>query len=196
MKPTLSAEWRALFDRLHCRPSHPSKGLNFSFQGDRLDGKFSVLQGVPVAHGSPTTGTVHSADARPRTAGARHRSPLRFDLARHLDAWCIGQLCMGLILRFFPRPHLLGWRADIADDRLPALGDMDVLNGHLLLAAASVSLERLDLRCECPCELIEGIRGAVLLWDIVNVRQASGEGSKLTKHRENEEIEGRTLRAR
>jgi len=27
----------------------------------------------------------------PRTAGARHCSPLRFDFAWHLDAWCIGQ---------------------------------------------------------------------------------------------------------
>jgi hypothetical protein len=38
---------------------------------------------------------------------------------------------------------------------------VDVLNGHLLLAAASVSLERLDLRCEGPGELVEGVRGAV-----------------------------------
>jgi hypothetical protein len=44
---------------------------------------------------------------------------------------------MGLNLRFFARPYPLGWGADVADDRLPALGDMDVLNGHLLLAAAS-----------------------------------------------------------
>jgi hypothetical protein len=53
---------------------------------------------------------------------------------------------MGLILRFFPRPYPLGGRIDIADDRLAALSDVNVLNGHLLLAAASVSLERLDLR--------------------------------------------------
>jgi hypothetical protein len=28
----------------------------------------------------------------PRTDGAWHCSPLRFDLAWHLDAWCIGSI--------------------------------------------------------------------------------------------------------
>jgi hypothetical protein len=55
----------ALFDRGHRLSGHPSKGLNFSFQGDRLGGKFSVLQGVPVALGSPATRAMHPADARP-----------------------------------------------------------------------------------------------------------------------------------
>jgi hypothetical protein len=55
---------------------------------------------------------------------------------------------MGLNLRFFAQPYPLGWGVDVADDRLPAFGDMDVLNRHLLLAAASVSLERLDLSGE------------------------------------------------
>ena len=58
----------------------------------------------------------------PRTAGAWHRSPLRFDLAWHLNAWCIGKLCMGLILGFFPRPYPLGGRIDVSDDRLTTLG--------------------------------------------------------------------------
>ena len=64
---------------------------------------------------------------------------------------------MGLSSNFFGRPHPLGRSVDVADDRLPALGDVDVLNGHLLLAAASVSLERLDLRRERPRELVEGV---------------------------------------
>jgi hypothetical protein len=55
---------------------------------------------------------------------------------------------MGLNLRFFPRLYPLGWSVDVPDDRLPTVGDVDVLNCHLLLAAASVSLERLDLRRE------------------------------------------------
>jgi hypothetical protein len=42
----------ALFDRGHRLSGHPGKGLNFSFQGERLDGKFSVLDGVPIALGS------------------------------------------------------------------------------------------------------------------------------------------------
>jgi hypothetical protein len=34
---------------------------------------------------------------------------------------------MGLFLRFFFRPYPRGWGADIADNRLPALGDMNAL---------------------------------------------------------------------
>ena len=60
---------------------------------------------------------------------------------------------MGLILRFFPRPYPLGWSVDVADDRLPALGDVDVLNRHLLLAASTVALERFHLRRERPRQL-------------------------------------------
>ena len=85
----------------------------------------------------------------PLTAGARHCSPLRFDLAWHRNAWCIGK-CMGLFSIFSAHPSPLGWGADVADDRLPALGDVDMLHRHLLLAAASVSFERLDLRRERP----------------------------------------------
>ena len=67
-------------------------------------------------------------------AGARHWNPLRFDLAWQRNACCISK-SMGLISNFFLRPYPLGWGADIADDRLAALGDVDVLDGHLLLAA-------------------------------------------------------------
>jgi len=73
-----------------------------------------------------------------------------------------------LNLRFFAHPHPLGRSADIADDCLTALGDVDVLNGHLLLAATPVPLECLDLSGECPGELIEGVLGAVLLRDILD----------------------------
>jgi hypothetical protein len=45
---------------------------------------------------------------------------------------------------------------------------VDVLNGHLLLAATPVPLECLDLSGECPGELIEGVLGAVLLRDILD----------------------------
>ena len=55
----------ALFDRGHRLSGHPGKGLNFSFQGERLGGKFSVLDGVPIASRSPAGGPVHPADARP-----------------------------------------------------------------------------------------------------------------------------------
>jgi hypothetical protein len=49
--------------------------------------------------------------------GARHWNPLRFDLAWHLNAWCISK-SMGLSLRFFARPHPLGRGVDVADNRL------------------------------------------------------------------------------
>jgi hypothetical protein len=49
---------------------------------------------------------------------------------------------MGLILRFFARPYPLGGRIDVADDRLPALGDVNVLDGHLLLAASPSTASR------------------------------------------------------
>ena len=49
---------------------------------------------------------------------------------------------MGLFSIFSAHPSPLGWGADVPDDRLAALGDMDMLNRHLLLAAASVALAR------------------------------------------------------
>jgi hypothetical protein len=39
---------------------------------------------------------------------------------------------MGLSLRFFTRPYPLGRGIDVTGDRLPALGDVDVLNRHVL----------------------------------------------------------------
>jgi hypothetical protein len=78
----------------------------------------------------------------------------------HLNAWCISK-SKGLFSCFFTCPHPRSQAADVADNRLAALGDVEVLNGHLLFAAASVSLQCLDLRCEGVRELVEGIRGAI-----------------------------------
>ena len=52
----------ALFDRGHRLSGHPGKGLKFSFQGERLGGKFSVLDGVPIATRSPASRAMHPAD--------------------------------------------------------------------------------------------------------------------------------------
>jgi hypothetical protein len=41
---------------------------------------------------------------------------------------------MGLISGFSARPAPLGGRVGVADDGLPSLGDVDVLDGHFLLA--------------------------------------------------------------
>jgi len=47
---------------------------------------------------------------------------------------------MGLFSIFSAHPAPLGW-GDVADDRLPTLGDVDMLNRHLLLAAAAAGPE-------------------------------------------------------
>ena len=80
---------------------------------------------------------------------------------------------MGLFSIFSAHPSPLGW-GDVADDRLPTLGDVDMLNRHLLLAAASVSLERLNLSGERPGELVKSALGGILLCKL-DMRQASGE---------------------
>ncbi len=78
-------------------------------------------------------------------------------------------------LRFFARPCPLGGRGHVADDRLPALGDVDVLNDHALFALRAVIFERLDLIGERARELVKGRLGAVLLREIVSVGEvASG----------------------
>ena len=62
-----------------------------------------------------------------------------------------------------------------ADDSLPALGDVDVLDRHLLLALRAIFLQGRHLRGERPRELVEGSLGAILLRDKLDVRQASKE---------------------
>src|SRR5208283_383434 len=102
------------------------------------------FQALRFPRGAPPAAPCIRQTLDPRTAGAWHCNPLLFDLARHLDAWRICK-SMGLNLRFFARPHPLGGGVDIADDRLAALGDVDMLDGHFLLALRSVFLQRRDL---------------------------------------------------
>ena len=141
---------------------------------DRLGRASAVLQRVPVAFRSPAACPVHPADILSPNGGrlALEPAPLRSGVAS-LDARCIGQ-CMGLFSIFSAHPPL-GW-GDVADDRLPTLGDVDMLNRHLLLAAASVSLERLDLSGERPGELVECILGTVLLRNGLDNRFHRSEG--------------------
>jgi hypothetical protein len=54
------------------------------------------FKAFPLPWGAPPPAPCIRQTLWPRTAGDRHDSPLRFDLAWHLNAWCIGQLCMGL----------------------------------------------------------------------------------------------------
>jgi hypothetical protein len=87
----------------------------------------------------------------PRTAGARHCNPLRFESARHLGARCISK-SMGLFSCFFVHPPPRG--IDRANYRLAAVADVDVLNCHFLLALGSIFLQSRDLRRERPGELV------------------------------------------
>ncbi len=65
---------------------------------------------------------------------------------------------------------------DVADDRLASFIHRDVLHRDFLLAPVAVPPERFDLGRKCPSQLVEGAFGAVLLRDVVNVRQAAREG--------------------
>ena len=79
------------------------EGVDLSFEGYRLGREAPMLEGVPVALWSAAAAPCIRQTLCPRTAGDRHGFPLRFDLAWHLNAWCIGQ-CMGLFSGFFVRP--------------------------------------------------------------------------------------------
>jgi len=64
--------------------------------------------------------------------------------ARQRLAWCMGNLlCMGLILcfRLSPSPGL-----NVADHGLAALVNVDMLDSDLLLALASMPVQRLEQR--------------------------------------------------
>ena len=63
----------------------------------------------------------------------------------------------------------------IADDCLSALVDRDVLHPDGLIASASVSLQCLDLRCECPGQLIESAFCTILLRDGLTVPEPPRE---------------------
>src|SRR5208337_2697585 len=61
------------------------------------------FRAFPLPLGAPPAAPCIRQTLCPRTAGARHCSPLLFDLAWHLDAWCIG-MGMGLFSCFCGRP--------------------------------------------------------------------------------------------
>ena len=76
---------------------------------------------------------------------------------------------MGLFLHFLGRPSPRSRSADIADHGLPTIGNVDMLDRHLLLAHRTIVLEGRDLSGERARELVEGVLSAVLLRDNVNV---------------------------
>ena len=70
---------------------------------------------------------------------------------------------MGLFLHFLGRPSPWSRSADIADHGLPTIGNVDMLDRHLLLALRTIVLEGRDLSGERARELVEGVLSAVLL---------------------------------
>jgi hypothetical protein len=83
----------------------------FIFEGSPVDevqmaAKSPCLRAFRLPLGAPPRAPCIRQTSRPRMAGAWHRSPLRFDLAQHRNAWCISK-CMGLNLRFFAFPYPL-----------------------------------------------------------------------------------------
>jgi hypothetical protein len=62
-------------------------------------------------------------------APLRHGFPVRREWAPHLLLWCMGNLCMGSILRFLRHPRPL----DVSDNGLPALMNVDMLDFDRLL---------------------------------------------------------------
>ena len=80
---------------------------------------------------------------------------------------------MGLSIVFYLPPSPM---ADISDDGLTAFAHRDMLDCHLLLAAGPVALQRLHLCREGASKLVEGSLGAVLLGDVLHVREALQNG--------------------
>jgi len=69
--------------------------------------------------GAPPLAPCIRHTSRPRMAGARHHSPLRFDLAWNLNAWCHSPTVHGVDPPIFCAPYPLGGRIDVANNRLP-----------------------------------------------------------------------------
>ncbi len=83
---------------------------------------------------------------------------------------------MGLISDFFPRPLSLGWRGHNTNDRLAALGDMDVLDGHLL-KQATLRILAINLDTDTPTgRLLLNLVGSVAQFEreIMIERQREG----------------------
>jgi hypothetical protein len=86
--------------------------------------------------------------------------------------------------QIFSAPCPLGWSVNVADDRLTTFGYMNVLNGHLLLAAASISFERLDLSCERLASLLKAFEALLLRYGF-DVCQQHDIGSKAAQQETN-----------
>ena len=133
-RATVSRSASPLLDRGHRLAGQPGESDDLLSEGYRLGRGGSVLQGVPVALRSAASGTVHAADFVASNCWRVGTASRSFSTWRGISTPGAYAKSMGLNLRFFARPHPLCWRVDVADDRLPALANVDVLDGHLLLA--------------------------------------------------------------
>ena len=135
-----------LFNRCRRLAHHPGKGLTSLLRANdsaTIAPCFTAFL-LPFRAPPPTPCIRHTS----RTAGARHGNPLRFDFAWQRNARCISK-CMGLISGFSARPAPLGGRVGVADDGLPSLGDVDVLDGHFLLALRPPASQNPSFLREC-----------------------------------------------
>ncbi len=72
---------------------------------------------------------------------------------------------------------------NVADDSLATVIDRHMLHRNLLLAARAVFLQGFDLGSEGAGQLVEGAFGAILLRDILDMREATGERHSRQVHR-------------
>lgn len=72
-------------------------------------------------------------------------------------------------------PGTLPPMRNVANDSLAAFVHRHMLHRNLLLAARAVFLQGFDLGSEGAGQLVEGAFGAVLLRDILDMREAAGE---------------------
>src|ERR1700683_3163780 len=108
-----------LFNRCRRLARHPGKGLTSLLRANDSATIAPCFTAFLLPFRAPPPAPCIRHTSAPRTAGARHGNPLRFDFAWQRNARCMfNLLCMGLFSGFFARPAPLGGRVDIADDGL------------------------------------------------------------------------------
>src|SRR5277367_3578495 len=123
-----------LSNRRNRLASRPREGLNVPSQRNDSATIAPCFTAFLLPFRAPPPAPCIRHTSAPRTAGAsaRQPAPLRCRMTSQ-------RLVHGPV---HARPHPLWRGVDVADDRLPALGDTDVLDRHLLLALGAIFLQR------------------------------------------------------
>ncbi|OOO26366.1 hypothetical protein BS627_04775 [Agrobacterium salinitolerans] len=87
---------------------------------------------------------------------------------------------MGLCTFFVSTPPPVG---DIADDRLTAFANINVLDNDLLIAAIAMLSQGLHLACECPHQLVDDTLMQVQEIDAISGDKRSGVTERQDMHR-------------